>query len=172
MFPLSVRFQIASEEYPQDAYTVTFYGDAADPANQFAMDAATAEHPLQACLHDVKAIGISFSFANHRQYSHVVSLDDQLHALFVKEGWQRVAIPEEFPDAGGSIDDLTYASEFTEEPVVYGDYDFNAARGFTLVLSQEKPVGFSEGEQDEILAMVTEFSLKVFGRHLPEFGRY
>lgn len=157
-------------------YGVILYGDADHWAAGYAVDAAMAEIPDQACLSDHQKLCFWFRFGVRpqsvvRQYGEVCQLADELTAKLEAVGWTAAPAIDDYPDTGSSVDDLVNTdsweywgkpeAEFPCQPSAHG---YNAAGGFTLVVEKlgTQPI-FSADELEAIRRLAIECGQQVYG---------
>ena len=166
----SWRFEEKTDKEGQfiesNTFGVVFYDDAKGPGAVFAMDAAMAEVPEQACLADHQKVSFWFRFAEKRPYGDVKNLWDKVAERLESAGWTVASAVEGYPDTGPSIDYLDTVFEFPEMLQAHG---YNAAGGFCVIVEKlaTKPE-FSGAEFIELYTLAKELSQLVYGKELEE----
>ena len=138
----------------EKAALITLYGDEGADYAPWACEAATAEHPRQACLASHRMIAVCGRWHDPRPYGRVVEVLEAAQRLLEGAGWQIASRVESILDTGTTIDDLRVVDEFPAMPNAHG---YNAACAF--VFECEKPdegFAYSEGEITALTALAQQ----------------
>lgn len=166
--PLMIDFS-ETESIPADSLRIIFWGDSNDMSARWG--AVGADSMDDACLAEKQTITISFGFARPRKCGQIKKFIKQLEALMQANSWKF-----KHEDVGPLVDTDdrefwgTPEEKFPRTPS-WGGY--NASRGFTLDFEKEGTnPEFSEEELASLQKLAEDFAESVFGRRLPESGKF